>query len=103
MMDSRVHPLAKLLPVGAVAYTIWPVDLPGPLDDATVLWLGTTLFVQLCPPDVVNEHLQDIRQRAQSAEQGQYTSPAGPDDEIIAGEFVETDFDDEKKSQSTSR
>ena len=103
MIDSRVHPLVKLLPVGAVAYAIWPVDLPGPIDDATLLWLGTTLFVQLCPPDVVDEHLNDIRRRAQSAGQGQYPSPVGPEDDVIDGEFIEADLNGEKKNPNTPR
>lgn len=61
MMDTRVSPLVKLLPVASLVYAVWPIDVPGPIDDAVVLWLGTTLFVELCPPDVVDEHLQAIQ------------------------------------------
>ena len=56
MGDRRVSPWAKLIPVGALIYLISPIDLimgiPGidALDDAAVLWIGSTLFVELCPP-----------------------------------------------------
>ena len=61
MGDRRVNPLIKLVPIGALAYLIWPLDaLVGPLDDAAVLWIGSTLFVELCPPDVVQELRQEI-------------------------------------------
>ncbi|HET6596492.1 MAG TPA: YkvA family protein [Anaerolineales bacterium] len=63
MGDSRVSPLAKLIPVGALVYLVSPIDIimgiPGlaALDDAAVLWLGSNLFIELCPPDVVQEHM----------------------------------------------
>lgn len=56
MRDSRVSPLLKLLPVGTLAYLIIPDLAIGPIDDAVVIWLGSVLFVELCPPDVVKEH-----------------------------------------------
>lgn len=62
--DKRVNFFLKMLPVAALAYVVSPVDLApglalpviGALDDAAVLWLGTTLFVSLCPDDVVQMH-----------------------------------------------
>jgi len=66
MGDSRVSPWVKLIPIGAVAYLISPIDIimgiPGvaALDDAAILWIGSNLFVELCPPDVVQEHQQDL-------------------------------------------
>lgn len=66
MGDSRVSPWVKLIPIGAIAYLISPVDIimgiPGvaALDDAAILWIGSNLFVELCPPDVVQEHMQDL-------------------------------------------
>jgi uncharacterized membrane protein YkvA (DUF1232 family) len=38
----------------------------GALDDAAVLWIGSTLFVQLCPDDVVKEHMDDLEMIASS-------------------------------------
>jgi uncharacterized membrane protein YkvA (DUF1232 family) len=62
--DRRVSFLLKLLPIAAAIYVISPVDLIpgavlpviGALDDAAVLWMGTTLFLTLCPDEVVDEH-----------------------------------------------
>lgn len=64
LADKRVNFFVKLIPIGALAYLISPVDLApgvalpviGALDDAAVLWLGTTLFMELCPPEVIREH-----------------------------------------------
>jgi hypothetical protein len=30
------------------------------LDDAAVIWIGSTLFVELCPQDVVQEHMRAL-------------------------------------------
>lgn len=64
MGDKRVNIFLKILPVGALVYLVSPIDLIsglalpviGALDDAAVIWLGTTLFVSLCPGSVVQEH-----------------------------------------------
>ncbi len=69
MKDNRVNFLLKLLPVGALIYLVSPVDLipgavlpvVGALDDAAVLWLGFTLFVSLCPEEVVREHTNALQ------------------------------------------
>jgi uncharacterized membrane protein YkvA (DUF1232 family) len=66
--DRRVSLLAKLVPVGALAYFILPADLlpgialpgVGALDDAAILWLGSYIFTELCPPAVVQEHLKAL-------------------------------------------
>ena len=66
MADRRVSPWLKIIPVGALIYWISPVDLimgiPGldAIDDITVLWLGSTLFVELCPPNIVKEHTKAL-------------------------------------------
>jgi uncharacterized membrane protein YkvA (DUF1232 family) len=66
MGDSRVSPWVKLIPIGAIAYLVSPIDIimgiPGvaALDDAAILWIGSNLFVELCPPAVVQEHMQDL-------------------------------------------
>lgn len=62
--DRRVNGLLKLIPIASIIYLISPVDLIpgavvpvlGALDDAAVVWIGTTLFIELCPQDVVQEH-----------------------------------------------
>ena len=66
MGDSRVSPWVKLIPIGAIGYLISPIDLimgiPGvaALDDAAILWIGSNLFIELCPPAVVQEHMQEL-------------------------------------------
>lgn len=66
MRDQRVNLFFKLLPVGALLYWVIPFDfLPvNPLDDALVIWLGFTLFLNLCPNEVVEEHRQALRQNS---------------------------------------
>jgi uncharacterized membrane protein YkvA (DUF1232 family) len=66
MGDRRVSPWVKLIPLGSLVYLVSPLDLlmgvPGlaAVDDATVLWLGATFFVELCPPEVVEEHMKAL-------------------------------------------
>ena len=62
--DRRVNGFLKLIPIASIIYLISPVDLipgavvpvVGALDDAAIVWIGTTLFIELCPPHVVQEH-----------------------------------------------
>ena len=66
MGDRRVSVFAKLIPVGAFAYLIFPFDgdlvLPviGLVDDAMLLWLGSYVFTEVCPPEVVAEHVKAL-------------------------------------------
>jgi hypothetical protein len=90
MMDSRVNPFIKVLPVGSLLYLLFP-DIPGPIDDALIMWLGTYLFVELCPPGVVQEHLKQL----QGMIPGQWENPPGrtgptQQDDIIDGEYYDS-------------
>lgn len=58
--DRRVNILLKLLPIGSLVYLLMPDLAPGPIDDAAVIWLGAYLFVELCPPAVVQEHMRAL-------------------------------------------
>jgi uncharacterized membrane protein YkvA (DUF1232 family) len=65
--DRRVSLLAKALLVLSLAYFIWPFDvipdfLPviGEMDDLGVVLSGLWMFVRLCPPPVVREHVSEI-------------------------------------------
>jgi uncharacterized membrane protein YkvA (DUF1232 family) len=66
MADSRVNILLKTLPLASLGYLFLPADLIpvvpfiSALDDAAILWIGSTLFVELCPDDVVEEHRRAI-------------------------------------------
>jgi len=62
LLDGRVPVLTKLIPLLAALYVISPVDLVpdlvlgfGQLDDLVVFLLGLRLFIDVCPPDLVQE------------------------------------------------
>ncbi len=91
MGDRRVNPLVKLIPIGALAYLVSPIDLApdivlpviGVLDDAAIVWLGAYLFVELCPPNVVKEHIKALTSNLDTE----------GNDEVVEGES--TDVTDE--------
>ncbi len=61
--DPRVHPLVKLMPIVSLVYLVFPDFFPlNPIDDALIVGLGTYLFVELCPPEVVQEHKDALKQ-----------------------------------------
>lgn len=68
MADRRVSVWLKLLPIGSLVYLIFPIDLisgavipiVGAVDDVAILWFGASLFIELCPPEVVREHMLQL-------------------------------------------
>ena len=62
--DKRVNVFLKILPIASLVYLVSPIDmLPGmvlpiigALDDAAIIWIGTSLFISLCPENIVQEH-----------------------------------------------
>ena len=86
MADRRVNPLIKLLPLGTLAYLISPDLVPGPFDDAMVIWLGTAAFIELCPPDVVKEHLDIIKRTIP----GEWRAPQDDGEDVI----IDTEYKD---------
>ena len=94
MGDRRVNFFLKAIPIGALIYLFSPIDLIpnvalpviGVLDDAAVLWIGSTLFVELCPPDVVKEHTKALASNLDTA---------NDDDEVVDSEA--TDINDDAK------
>jgi uncharacterized membrane protein YkvA (DUF1232 family) len=94
MGDRRVNPFVKLLPLASLAYLIWPLDLApglalpviGALDDVALVSLGAYLFIEFCPPEVVEEHMQQLTSNMDIV--------SGEDD-VIDAETV--DMDDEDK------
>lgn len=61
MSDKRVSTILKAIPVFSLIYLINPIDIPTPLDDAAVVGLGMTMFVSLCPEQVVAEHMAALQ------------------------------------------
>jgi hypothetical protein len=90
--DSRVSPVLKLLPIGSVIYLIMPLDLPGPIDDALVIWLASYFFIELCPPDVVQEHLEALKATRKVMDSYQETAHTAQG-EVIDGEIVDGDVE----------
>ncbi|MBI3165690.1 MAG: DUF1232 domain-containing protein [Anaerolineales bacterium] len=87
--DRRVSILAKFVPLGAFAYLLMPADLApnvvlpviGMVDDAAILWLGTYIFTELCPPEVVSEHMKALA--------GNMNSSDADNDDVVDGETSE--------------
>ena len=92
MGDSRVNPFLKLLPVASLAYLFFPFDLisvvPGvsALDDVAIVSLGAYMFIEFCPPDVVQEHMQNLTSNMDAV---------ASHDEIVDAEAVDLDDDEE--------
>jgi uncharacterized membrane protein YkvA (DUF1232 family) len=90
MGDRRVNPFIKLLPVASLAYLFFPFDLisviPGvsALDDVALVSLGAYLFIEFCPPDVVQEHMRQLTSNMDVVESN---------DEIVDAETVDLDGD----------
>jgi uncharacterized membrane protein YkvA (DUF1232 family) len=76
--DARVPGWIKLIPFAGLVYLLSPIDLIpdlmlpglGQLDDLAVVLLAVKMFVDLSPPGVVREHLEEMLGR-----QGVSSSP----------------------------
>lgn len=95
MKDSRVSVFLKLLPIGSLIYLINPIDIPGPLDDIGVVGLGFYLFIEFCPPAIVEEHMNDLRNTVF----GKIKDV--PSDQVIDGDFKEIKEDKEVKEEDS--
>ncbi len=107
MLDPRVHPLAKLIPIGAVVYVLTGGVIPdlipvlGQMDDAAIVMLGVRLFFEVSPPDVVREHLKRLARPVTDSEWKVVQTPseaaspeppaAEPGPEVVEGNFKLTD------------
>lgn len=94
MGDSRVNLLYKTIPVASLVYLVLPTDLIPliPVDDALVVWLATYLFVELAPPEVVQEHLDELRRVVQIGWEDAPGQPAADqpgNDDVVDAEFKE--------------
>ena len=90
MLDKRISPWLKLLPIGSLIYLINPIDIPGPIDDIAVVSLGLYLFVDLCPQPIVQEHLQELRRVVNAPA---YDVPA-EDADVVDAEFRDAPRED---------
>jgi uncharacterized membrane protein YkvA (DUF1232 family) len=67
LIDERVPLWAKTIVPATLIYLISPIDFVpdvalglGQLDDLAALVVGLKLFVDLCPPNLVREHMQNL-------------------------------------------
>jgi uncharacterized membrane protein YkvA (DUF1232 family) len=65
LTDGRVSSGVKMIPLATLLYILSPIDLlPDPilglgqLDDLGALMLGVKLFIEMCPREIVREHLE---------------------------------------------
>jgi uncharacterized membrane protein YkvA (DUF1232 family) len=85
--DRRVSVWLKIIPVAGVIYLFSPLDLipdialplVGELDDAAVLWITNYLFIELCPPEIVQEHVRALTT----------ATPKAESDDVVDAESVE--------------
>ena len=89
MGDERVSLLTKMLPIASLIYLFNPIDVPGPIDDAAVVGLGMYLFFEFCPPEVVEEHLEELRALSEK-------NPIKADDTVIDAEFNDVEEEEEQ-------
>jgi uncharacterized membrane protein YkvA (DUF1232 family) len=94
LWDRRVPLFPKLIILAAAIYVISPVDLIpdvilglGQLDDIGISLLAIGVFIQLCPPALVEEH-----RRAIAAETGKAYKPS--DEDTVEGSFRVVSDDD---------
>lgn len=67
LLDPRVPLWTKTVVPASLIYMFSPIDfMPdvvlglGQLDDLAVIILGIKLFIDLCPPEIVREHTQNL-------------------------------------------
>ncbi len=84
--DPRIPWYLKVLPFGSFLYFIFPDIAPGPIDDALVIGIGIYLFIELCPPEIVDEHRMALR----NVVPGEWR-----DAEVIEGEYSNDDSNGE--------
>jgi uncharacterized membrane protein YkvA (DUF1232 family) len=67
LQDSRIHIIYKLIPGLCLVYLIAPLDfLFGPIDDAVVIYFGLDFFINICPQEIVREHVDKINGKTAS-------------------------------------
>ena len=67
LKDDRVPAWTKAIPIAGAAYVIFPLDLLmdpilglGQLDDIAIAIMAVKIFIDVCPPEIVQEHREEI-------------------------------------------
>ena len=65
--DRRISPWLKMIIPVTLLYLLFPVDIVpdfvpglGQLDDIAVILLGLKFFVEMCPEEIVRQHLDEL-------------------------------------------
>jgi uncharacterized membrane protein YkvA (DUF1232 family) len=65
--DRRIPPWLKMIVPATLLYLLFPIDIVpdiipglGQLDDIAVILLGLKLFVEMCPEEIVRQHLDEL-------------------------------------------
>ena len=82
LKDERVPGWVKLIPTAALIYFLSPIDLIpdfalpglGEVDDIVMLLIALKMFLDLSPPNIVREHLEDLFGGRKSARPAAYPS-----------------------------
>ena len=82
MKDQRINVWLKAIPIFCLVYFVSPFDIPGPIDDALVIWFGTELFVDLCSQDIVMEYTRELQKTVTPI-------PEKPPQDVVDAEFKE--------------
>lgn len=98
MRDRRVNLLLKAIPFAGLFYLLFPLDIPTPIDDAVVLWVGVNIFMELCPPEVVAEHEQALNGILSGESRAAVKDDQG-DENVIEGEFYDVTEDPDSKEK----
>jgi len=92
--DGRVAIWPKLIIPAAIAYVLFPIDLLadpilglGQLDDIAIFFIGMKLFVELCPGEIVQEHLDNLSSVITSSYR--VVKEEGEQEEALPGEMIE--------------
>ena len=85
MLDPRVNFFIKLIPLASVAYFLIPDIVLGPIDDMAIMGISLYLFLELCPPEIVEEHMHELTRTIE----GEFRDSG---DDIDDEEVVEADL-----------
>ncbi len=96
IVDPRISLITKLIPLLSAVYLLLPLDfIPdvalglGQLDDLAFILIGLRLFIDVCPPTIVEEH--------RAALEGEYYGDreAVSEENVIDVEVIKPDDEEE--------
>jgi uncharacterized membrane protein YkvA (DUF1232 family) len=90
VLDPRVSLWVKAVLPASLIYVISPIDfipdvIPGlgQLDDLAVIVIGIKLFIDLCPPELVRQHLQNLLGETSWQVEPDHPAPSSPGPQIV--------------------